>query len=497
MKFTLHHIARRPSIVLVLLPFFFITHVLTDNPELFHFPAAAFIGIIYIFCGFLIAFVLQRWYRNWSKVVLISVSLLCFEFFFAAIYDSLQTRFHGFFFSRYRFLLVLFILLLFLFGRWLKKTDRDFSNVFLFLNTLFSLLILTDLLSFHFIKERNARPWPAETVTLSNITGNKPYIHLIVADGYPGKEGLEGYFRCSNKQFTDSLTALGFHVNDSARSNYNFTTHSIASLLNMTYLRETRKNGADLKEVNRCLGLINNNLFTRHLSENGYEIINHSIFPINGKEAAMNPGFLPTSSTIITRQTFSGRFIRDMVFQLANVYHNKKLIRYFHGPVLKGNQELPLKTISAAGQRNQAPRFVYTHLVMPHYPYTHDSSGSETSEYRWKDVRDTVLFKRYLKYTNRQLLSLIRNIQQASDTPPIIILIGDHGFREFNKKIFEPLQFSCLQAVYYPDGNYNSFYPGMSNVNLMRVLLRDQFNQPLSLLKDSNFVLTDPLPGHH
>lgn len=158
---------------------------------------------------------------------------------------------------------------------------------------------------------------------------------------------------------------------------------------------------------------------------------------------------------------------------------------------------MPAKTAVRAAEKDQRPRLVYTHLIMPHYPYLRDSSGKETNELRWKDVRDSSLFISYLKHCNQQLLTLVSTIRQTSARPPVILLIGDHGFREFNKTRFNPLQFSCLQAVYYPERNYQSLYNGMSQVNLFRVLLNDQFGQQLQLLKDSSIRLTDKTPTLH
>jgi hypothetical protein len=490
------HIARSGHWLLFLLPAFFILHVATENPEVISAIPAFILWVKYVMAGWLIAICLNLYFRNWHKSILMSFALMSFQFFFGAFYDLMQTHFHGFFFSRYRFILAV-VAILFLITAWrLKKINTGSGRIFLYLNTLFILLIFSDLVIFYSSKKNNY-PSVTETSVLTPPGQAKPDIYLIVADGYPGQQAFQTYFRYNNDRFTDSLRRAGFYVNETATSNYNHTTHSLASMLNLSYLRNTRTNGADIKEVNRCLELVNNSIFTSYLKKNGYQIINHSIFPLNGTDAALNPGFLPTSTTIITRQTFTGRFLKDLVFQLAHIYHYKKLIRYFHSSVIDGNEEMPSKTIAAAADRSQGPRFVYTHLIMPHYPYLRDSSGFETSEFRWKDVRDTSLFIGYLKYTNNQLLSLISNIRQKSAKPPVILLIGDHGYREFNKPEFTPLQFSCLQAVFYPDGNYHSLYNGMSNVNLLRVLLNDQFNQQLPVLKDSSFVLNEKSAYHH
>jgi hypothetical protein len=46
-----------------------------------------------------------------------------------------------------------------------------------------------------------------------------------------------------------------------------------------------------------------------------------------------------------------------------------------------------------------------------------------------------------------------------------------------------------LNATYLPEKNYSEFYDNISNVNQFRVLLHKEFEQPLSLLKDSTIFL--------
>lgn len=490
------HIAQLHYWSLLLLPAFFIIHVAVENPEIVRlFPSLKLWGI-YVLSGLLMALLFRFYYRDWPKAMLMSFAILCFQFFYGAVYDSLQTHFQGYFFSRYRFILTLAAVIL-LFMAWrLKKTNSRVTRIFRYINILLLLLIFVDLIFLSSIKQPLNRV-SFETGNLLPVTGKKPDIYLIVADGYPGKIALQDYFRYNNDQFTDSLRRIGFYVNENAISNYNHTTHSMASMLNLSYLNKIRNNLVDKKEVNRGLDLINQNIFTQHLEQNGYKVINHSIFTLNERPAAFDPGFLPTSTTIITDQTFTGRFLKALVFQLAHIYHFKKLIRYYHGPVIHKNPVLPAKTIARAAEINRSPSFTYTHLVLPHYPYLRDSTGKETSEFSWKNVRDTSMFIAYLKYTNQQLLKFINGIRKQSATPPVILLIGDHGFREFNKPEFNSLQFSCLQAVFYPEGNYRSFYNGMSQVNLFRVLLNDQLNQQIPLLKDSSIFLTDKTPITH
>jgi hypothetical protein len=69
--------------------------------------------------------------------------------------------------------------------------------------------------------------------------------------------------------------------------------------------------------------------------------------------------------------------------------------------------------------------------------------------------------------------------------------MGDHGFRHFEKPVAEKYHFMNMNAVYFPDKNYSSFYEGMSAVNLFRIVSNIQFNQKLPLLKDSTSYMVE------
>jgi hypothetical protein len=69
------------------------------------------------------------------------------------------------------------------------------------------------------------------------------------------------------------------------------------------------------------------------------------------------------------------------------------------------------------------------------------------------------------------------------------MLLGDHGFREGVKKEEHKYAFMNLNAIYLPEKNYEGFYDSISNVNQFRVLLNKEFEQHLSLLKDSTTFL--------
>jgi hypothetical protein len=108
---------------------------------------------------------------------------------------------------------------------------------------------------------------------------------------------------------------------------------------------------------------------------------------------------------------------------------------------------------------------------------------------RIENISDRKGFAEYVQYVNGRLLSLIDHIKKKSVKPPVIILMGDHGFRHFNDSTGKEYYFMNLSAVHLPSGNYSGFYDSSSSVNQFRTILNKQFNQKLTLQKDSTVFI--------
>ena len=139
------------------------------------------------------------------------------------------------------------------------------------------------------------------------------------------------------------------------------------------------------------------------------------------------------------------------------------------------------------------PKFVCVHLSLPHHPYFFDSNGNETPVDSLTDqfTMNKKAYIEYLQYSNNKLTALIDFIKKHSSRPAVIMLLADHGFRQFVENVDKKYHFMTMNAVYFPDSNYAAFYDGMSNVNQFRVTLNTIFGQQLPLLKDSTIFLTE------
>ena len=89
------------------------------------------------------------------------------------------------------------------------------------------------------------------------------------------------------------------------------------------------------------------------------------------------------------------------------------------------------------------------------------------------------------------IISLLKKRNDVADIAWGVgfVLMGDHGFRQFNDSTDKKYQFMNLSSIYLPNGSYSSYYDSSSLVNQMRIFLNTQFNQKLTLLKDSTVFI--------
>jgi hypothetical protein len=128
--------------------------------------------------------------------------------------------------------------------------------------------------------------------------------------------------------------------------------------------------------------------------------------------------------------------------------------------------------------------FVFAHFVIPHPPYRFGPNGE------WLDGRPENLQTAYIGqvvFINREILQVIDTILAKSETPPIIIIQGDHG---------PPPQLApssahkmpILNAYYLPGVDADKvLYSAISPVNTFRVILNSYFEQDLPLLEDISY----------
>ena len=266
----------------------------------------------------------------------------------------------------------------------------------------------------------------------------------------------------------------------------------MASMLNMNYLKNVQGSILDRKNIPFATKAMKHNHVLNFFKEQGYRFFNYSIFDLGNKKTITQPTFWVHDTRPITRQTLLYRLNRDMGYHLVTTLKIKPVNAFPVEQDLENNELVYNKTLEVS-RDTTSPKFVYTHLVMPHHPYYYDSLGNKTPLASLTQLHgfNKAAAASYLVYANKKLLALIDTINANSRIPPIIILASDHGFREISGDKDKKTMFLNLNAVFFPNKDYRHFYKGMSNVNLFRIVMNAQFRQQLNLLTDSTVYLKD------
>lgn len=478
-------------VFLYLLPVFFVLHGYTDHYALVPVKDALLLNVTYLAISLLFSLLFWLLYKKFHKANLVAFSIMAYNFFFGSMQDFLKLNFNNTFIIRYSFIIPASVIILLIFIIYIKNSKKTFTRTTKYLNVLFLLLILLDtgnlLLKLTKKEIPRAVAFPAESIRCDSC--KKPDIYLIIADEYAGKNELKDIFSFDNTGFETDLIKRGFHVVNNTKSNYNRTLYSMASLLNMNYIENLKSIGVNNTDMYLCTDLIKKNNLNEFLKEKDYKVYNFSPFDFTGSPKPVKLFFFPDRKALITSQTFTNRFWKNLWFHFSSQNKIEEIINRN----LDNNLKIDSLTRHIVVKKEDNPKFTYSHLIMPHYTYYFDSVGKKNTDEKLLD--ENKLNKKdyisYLKYTNKKLLELIDYIKVNTEQPPLIILMSDHGFRQFeeDERVDNKYHFMNLNAVFIPNGNYSGFYDGMSNVNQFRVILNSQFGQKLPLLKDSTSFL--------
>lgn len=479
-----------------LLPVFFVWHGFVEFYDLLPVYESFILAARYMLGTIVVGFLAWLVYKDVNKASLFGFFVLCVYFFFGSTQDLLQKKFPGAFINRYSFIIPVLLVLVILLFIFLKRRRKDLYKATTYLNLLLCILLLSDaIILFTKLNNRKSRLTAGNKLTLVDCAGcPRPDIYFLVTDGYSGLIPLKRLFNYDNSDFEDQLKYRGFFVADSSQSNYNFTVFSVGSTLNLDYLN-TRTYFEGKRDLPLAFKALRENQLMRFFRRQGYQVVNYSIFDLEKHPAVVSKSLIKMVDHPIITQTFLYRIRKDLGYHFINIIkflQPRQENNIWDHKI--NNQKIDSLVKKESEKKLSIPRFVYAHLVLPHWPYYFDSLGRDisTDSLNYNQFRDKKAYTNYLKYCNKQLLQLIDHIQQHNQTPPIIVLIGDHGCTgclQGEEKKFETMN---LSAVWMPGKDYSRFYRGISNVNLFRVILNSGFGQHLSLLKDSTILIKEP-----
>lgn len=481
-----------------LLPVFFVLHIFTDNYDFIPAQAALILTLKHLAATILLVLTFWILYRNFTKASLTTFFLIGLNFIFGYLHDFSKQLFGNVLITRYSFIIPVICLFVIICIVCIKKSKSQFAKTIQYLNWLLLLLIIIDIgnLLIKFSKKDKKETSLLIKTTLCD-TCSKPDIYLIIADEYAGQTELKDIFGFDNSTFLNKLKERGYHVLANTSGNYNFTHYSMASMLDMNYLKNISGEHSSSHDLSISFKAMKESSVINFLDKQGYTFYNYSIFNFDKQPSPAVSTFIPEQTAPVTANTFIGRVQKDLGYHLVTTLKLKGAIKNLYYTDLYNNDKIYELTKKISGEKSNNPKFVYSHLVMPHYRYYYDSSGNPAPFEKVIDdnyCADKNAYLEYLKYSNEKLMSLIDHIKNTSPKPPVILLMSDHGYHQFLseediKNVDKKYYFKNLNTVYFPNQNYSGFYDSMTNVNQFRVVLNSLFAQKIPLLKDSTIFL--------
>lgn len=350
-----------------------------------------------------------------------------------------------------------------------------------------------------------APPPPSNALAISNTTqlkGINPSIIHIVLDGYAGFAPLKQYMGYDNQPFKNELEQLDFTVLDTITP-YNRTLYSMAAMFQGDYLRkEALIEIDDLQKYERMLAdTVTKGSVAQSLVNQGY----HLYFSPLGYFYTY-----PQGSTLIQKN------IQYFLYgYLTTGTWFEPLKQLIYSPLTYFKQfvdnsfsldfaKLPIKT----------PAYMLLHILSPHPPFNVDEDGNINETYEANqgfffdgDSRHHGSAKGQLKYrngyitkvkyTNKSVIKLIKNIQRNVKGPKIILIHGDHGskmmhFQDIASASCIHEYFSSFLAIYSDVKGIKSTLSSQnpfSLVNAYRGIFNILFDQSYTLKTVKSFFI--------
>lgn len=493
---------------LILLPLFFIY---SGYNELFGFLSFSYVikNLATILMATVVMYAISYLFLgNYKKASVYCFFIILVCLLFGFIHDSLKSIIKSAVLAKYTIILpVIFILFLVLLIA-IKKSKKQFKDLFLFLNTLFIILILSEipnsikryqldksvhnLIDFRFSAYNSYNPGGTVPDSL------KPDIFLLVFDALASSKSMHEQLGYSNFALDSFLKDNNFYVAKNAKANYNSTIFSVSSMLNLDYLPPWIKPVMNEPKI----------LFwgTEALKNNSlYQILNSENYTIHNYEAlsSNNPNWIEPSFFDYLRtqhyysKTLMGRFHRDIFWNFVptNVsFIEKRQIESINrrNELQKKYLDKTISLVKRACVTTSRPKFVYGHFMVTHDPYLFDSAGQilkNENALQKNNITNASTYCDQMPVANSIISDLVTHIKQKNKQNTIIIVMSDHGFPlELIKK--SGYSFDAFNSFYFPDQNYKTLNDSIQPVNNFRIILNKFFGANYPMLKDSTVEVT-------
>lgn len=473
---------------LILLVLFFCLHGSLENYGSVNSGEVMLLGLVILLSGALLFGIIYLFTRDVSFTSLLTFFIGLWYLFFGAMHDWVKSKTWLSFLHSYSVLLPVLLLATIAWVIFLKRKKNIRVKLFTYLNVVLLVYCVIDsvsIVSKYFAPAKK----PANAVAFDNSKVKaKPNVYFLLFDEYPGYKSLKDSFGYANDSLYNFMQQQQFKVLP-VFSNYNYTLFSMSAIFNMRYV-DTNYSVSKLTEHDfqmRASEIRNGAVFSI-FKNMGYTVQNYSIFDIGDQDGVNSQNsFLPLHIQLLSDKILHNRILRTSGFLFQNTIFNKQSWRkkalYQHDI---DNQHSEALVKKSAAEKSVVPKFCYAHFMLPHFPFYKDSAGNYINielAGSTASINNKALFLSYLKYTNSVIRSLVDTIT-LNDPKAVVVVMSDHGYRNYNNSSYEPFQFNNICFLRVPDNNIATYADNWSAVNFFRYLFNGQFGQQLPYLED-------------
>lgn len=468
--------------------------------------------LVFLILGIIVTLITRVLVKNWHTAALISSVLILLFISYGQVLAELKTvTIAGEIAGRHRYLLPLWLLIANL-AIWgilrIKNNLKNLSNALNLITLALLLFPIVQLVSNSVMTAKNEK---ANALSISDISGasqadgsEKPDVYYIILDMYGRDDVLLDRFRYDNSEFLSQLEDMGFVVTRCSVTNYNMTELSLASSFNMNYLDALGSQyTAGNKDRSGLPSLIHNSAVRQIFENMGYRFINFetgfTFTEIRDADEFLVPSYveLENKRSPIRFNAFESLLLKTTAFVIISDAQTKWLTPMVDALDMRRvhviREQFLLDKLPELA-RDEGPKFVYAHVLIPHPPfvftldgvnlelpssYGPDGAGPSPKDY-------AVGYRHQLDYINMRMIPIVQEIITNSKIPPVIIIQGDHGV--------DPKRSFILNAYYLPGDNNDAVWQDISPVNTFRVIFNEYFQGDYQILPDINYASKDKAP---
>jgi hypothetical protein len=472
-----------PFLVLI----YFFVHFITDYWYFLE-PENVVISVVKYFVTVAVSyFIGLRIFKNKEKLTLAFATILFLFLFFGSLSDTLEsynlidTGERAFLKRSLVFFgccVAIAILVFFL--------RNNITHKFLKAWIIYLLIVLAyDLVMFIVAEKKEKKYLTIERRIELNPSAAKPHVFFLLFDMYSSPEVYKKHFGFDNSAIDSFLTRKGFYVTHNAHSLYDATYFSLASTFDLQPLSFYRDSTVTrYKKPLLALLRTKNSVLLQAFQQAGYDIVNYSFFNLLGQPSILEFNLEQYSDDVLTGATFYNRIYNNVEIDLLRA--NRNIDLRFWKSSWSDDAKKDFATLDAGFKQqlqrcvNAAkPTFNYFHYMIPHPPVIYDSTGKEnpvTEMYAYQGMKRSIeKYNSYTVYANRKIMKMVDAIFQQLGNNVIIIVQGDHGYREFGDQLPEEVRYGIFNSIYLPSGNYSGFSDSLNPIETFRLMLRNQF----------------------